>query len=113
MKALTLFDYYNSKEDFRMEFMETYNKLVSHKFDFYILHFIFEEIKMGDYSIQYISKISSIDFGQDNIYINLKDKQYFLPCDGIKSINDFLGFMKCLGINLNFKQSYINLVLNE
>lgn len=113
MKALTLFDYYNSDEEFRVEFLETYNKLVSVKFDFYSLHLIFEEIKIGEYTIQHISKIISIDLGQDNIYINQKGKQYFLPCDGIKSINDFLGFMKCLGINLNFKQSYINLVLNE
>jgi hypothetical protein len=117
MKALTLFDYYNSDEEFRVEFMETYNKLVSHEFDFDDLPNVFEEMQKNKFSIFIPSVCSMEKISLDRLSIETKQIGNNLYHDfyfkNIKTINNFLEIFTLLGINLNFKKSYINLVLNE
>lgn len=114
MKALTFFDYYNSKQEFRVEFMETYNKLVSHEFDFYSLYIIFEKVNHRGYGSIYINGIGYIDIvNEEKLDIQLENVRYKLPIENVKTIDDFIHIMKLGGVELHFKQSYINLVLNE
>jgi hypothetical protein len=114
MKALTLFDCYNSDEEFRVEFMETYNKLISHKFEFYLLPSVFDGVDSMGYNAIRINGVGYIDIvNEEKFDIQLKNVRYKIPIENVKTIDDFIHIIKLGGVELHFKQSYINLVLNE
>lgn len=113
MKALSFYSFYNSNELFKVEFLETYKKLVSQSFDFYRLHTVFEEIQIGQYSIVYIRDNCNIDLSKDRMFVNLTTGyQYSFLFENIKTIDDFIHIMKLVGIELTFKKTYVNSVLN-